>query len=79
MKNFSELSSEDKERVMAVGLRWYNLHKEHVDSLCKEEKELYPPSGSDCFHPELWKSGHWNWAKLTSAFQREEYLKNFKT
>lgn len=40
---------------------WYTNHQSHVESLIFEEKESYPPSGSDCGKPELWKGGHWRW------------------
>lgn len=40
---------------------WYEAHREHIDALIPTEKDSYPPSGSDCGRPELWKAGHWRW------------------
>jgi len=40
---------------------WYDKHRSHVETLIKEESTSYPPSGSDCGKPELWKPGHWRW------------------
>lgn len=36
-------------------------HREHINNLIKNETKSYPPSGSDCFRPELWKAAHWRW------------------
>lgn len=44
---------------------WYAEHSNHVDSLTKgltrSFVDEYPPSGSDCNRPELWKPAHWKW------------------
>ena len=55
-------------RLDAAG--WWDKHKSHVDKLVASRDgrgETYPPTGSDRFHPELWKAGHWRWFK-------QEYL-----
>lgn len=43
---------------------WWDGHKPHVDRLIKSQEgsgSAYPPSGSDQYHPELWKAPHWRW------------------
>lgn len=42
------------------GQEWYRRHKEHVDHLIKEAHGSHSPTGSDCIHPQLWKSSSWN-------------------
>jgi hypothetical protein len=58
-----DLTSEEVEKVETTGREWYLSHRDHVKGLVKsaEGGEGYPPSGSDLFHPELWKSKHWVW------------------
>lgn len=41
---------------------WYEEHRAHVDRMCTAYAgPAYPPSGSDCIRPELWKPAHWKW------------------
>jgi hypothetical protein len=43
---------------------WWRDHQAHVGRLIASregEGSAYPPSGSDRFHPELWKASHWRW------------------
>lgn len=40
---------------------FYWGHIEHVDRLLGDADAEYAPSGSDIFHPELWKPAHWKW------------------
>jgi hypothetical protein len=42
-------------------LEFFTKHRDHVERLMKEGKHVYPPSGSDRLHPELWKSAMWRW------------------
>jgi hypothetical protein len=58
---FAEFSLDDQLIWCARANAWYDKHKPHVESLLHEEKQSYPPSGSDCGKPELWKAGHWRW------------------
>ena len=56
-ENMSEYTDDDIRRAFD----WYSEHKDHVDRLMKGEKHLFPMSGSDISHPELWKAGAWKW------------------
>lgn len=44
---------------------WYNAHRLYVLGMSAyrlgDEPPAYPPSGSDCAHPKLWKPAHWRW------------------
>lgn len=41
---------------------WYEEHRAHVDRmLAADTSPAYPPCGSDCIRPELWKPSHWKW------------------
>lgn len=55
----TEISGEDLLRAMT----WYGQHSAHVERLVSKDGPSYPPSGSDCFHPELWKDAHWRWLR----------------
>ena len=61
MKMFSEFSVEDQMQFLIIAKHWYAAHKEHVDQLVSHTRDYFPPSGSDCYKPELWKSGSWKW------------------
>lgn len=51
---------EEKDKLGA--LAWYGEHRDHVNRmLAHYVGGGFPPSGSDCLHPELWKPGHWKW------------------
>ena len=58
---FNEFPFDDQITWGARANVWYKAHRLHVETLVFEEKESYPPSGSDCGKPELWKAGHWHW------------------
>jgi len=40
---------------------WYIDHQDHVDRLMASTTDKFAPSGSDRFHPELWKAQHWKY------------------
>lgn len=61
MKTYLDLTNAERLGVLESGRKWLKAHVEHVRSVLNEGETAYPPSGSDCFHPELWKSGHWRW------------------
>lgn len=47
---------------------WYEQHQNHVDrKVAGCSGQGYPPCGSDCIRPELWKSNHWKWLLETCA------------
>ena len=51
---------------------WYNDHRVHVDRmLTGYDGPVFPPCGSDCIRPVLWKPGHWKWLlEMTSVPSR---------
>ena len=61
MKPFYSLTKVEQSLAKASALQWYEKHKDHVDRLRARAQKPYPPSGSDCFSPELWKAEHWRW------------------
>jgi hypothetical protein len=58
---FDEWPEEQQREWRFSANEWYSGHSKHVERLLQEESTSYPPSGSDCGKPELWKSGHWRW------------------
>ncbi len=62
-KEFSSFKFIDRMKALTEAALWMEKHKDHVDSILKEGERSYPPCGSDCFKPELWKSCHWRWFK----------------
>lgn len=61
MIEYEELSKGEQHRVCKLAWNWYTEQAEHVDALMKCHDKRIAPSGSDLFHPELWKAIHWNW------------------
>ena len=62
MIKITDLSYEERLEVEHLGNQFYARHTNHVDSIRKAKGELsVAPSGSDIFHPDLWKAIHWNW------------------
>lgn len=60
--NFDELSINDQHKAIKLASDWYDEHLSHVSKLIDGATAAYQPSGSDLFHPELWKDSHWLWA-----------------
>lgn len=58
---FHEFAQHEQAEMLVAARAWYAEHKAHVDRIVEEERQSFPPSGSDCWHPELWKSGSWKW------------------
>lgn len=71
-----------REKDAELAKAWYEEHRPHVDRMLEAYTgTAFPPSGSDCIHPELWKAGHWKWflveryaAQTTSARKEIEPL-----
>ena len=49
------------EEQKTLGVLWRNQHYDHVRKLINSGSVRYPPSGSDAYHPGLWKAAHWRW------------------
>lgn len=59
---YTQLSDEDRRKVILKGKNWYNGHSRLVDGLMQNSRgNSVAPSGSDLDYPELWKAIHWNW------------------
>ena len=61
MKKYDDLSEEELREVARLANEFKKNHASHVDNLIKIAKIAVAPSGSDLFHPELWKPIHWKW------------------
>ena len=60
-KRYDDLTDAERTEMLTAATAWQTEHREHVKRLIKEAETSYAPSGSDMFHPELWKSAHWKW------------------
>lgn len=60
-KRYDDLNDAERKEMLTKATAWQTKHNEHVKRLIKEADTSYPPSGSDMFHPELWKRAHWKW------------------
>lgn len=61
MLEVKDLTREELKTLHDRANEFRGKHKIHVDELIRSTKHLYPPSGSDMLHPELWKPAHWAW------------------
>ena len=62
-----------EKRDIMPAIAWYKKHKMHVDKLVEEcDGPAYPPCGSDCIRPELWKPNHWKWFIREKKFVEEK-------
>ncbi len=61
MTRFEELTEEQQVSVLHAAAEWQESHYEEVQEMRQSSSYSYPPSGSDMFHPELWKPQHWRW------------------
>ena len=57
------MSSEEADWMGRV-VAWRSEHGPHIARLISQADVAYPPSGSDWWHPELWKGEHWKWLEL---------------
>jgi hypothetical protein len=73
MREFSSFTNLEKVKIVIQGREWMRKHEAHVKMLLETSEPEYAPSGSDCFHPELWKPGHWRWFRRSQMIvQRTE-------
>lgn len=61
MKEYEDLNLHEKTEVYNKAFTWLHDHSDYVHRLFDKKTPQVPPSGSDMFHPELWKSIHWAW------------------
>ena len=61
MMQYKDLTQEEKFEVYNKAFTFLHDHSDHVWSMVTKDKDSIAPSGSDMFHPELWKSIHWVW------------------
>lgn len=56
------MKTEPNDQDIVKACNWYTQHNNHVDTMVSlTDHHEYPPCGSDCHHPELWKAEHWKW------------------
>lgn len=65
MKQWDDLTVEEKFKAYNNAFTYLHDHADHVNDLLIDAFLDYAvaPSGSDMFHPELWKPIHWKWFK----------------
>lgn len=61
MKNYDDLSAEEQKDLYNKAHSFLHDHSDHVHNLFDKKTPSVAPSGSDMFHPELWKGIHWVW------------------
>ncbi len=61
MTEYQDLSTEEIKQVYDKAFTFLHDHADHVNSLFEKTTPCIAPSGSDLFHPELWKGIHWAW------------------
>lgn len=61
MLRYQNLNNSEQKKIKDLASLWFSDHKTHVEKLLTNTKENVSPSGSDLYHPELWKDVYWNW------------------
>ena len=61
MMEFDDLTIDEKGEMYNKAFTFIHDHSDHVHSLFNRKTSRVAPSGSDMFHPELWKGIHWAW------------------
>lgn len=51
------------QETIEAALNWRERHWQHVVKLEASSPVGVAPSGSDVWHPELWKDIHWRWLR----------------
>ena len=55
------MKTEPNDQDILRAYDWYAKHADHVDGMVHLTNSEFPPSGSDCHQPPLWKAAHWKW------------------
>lgn len=63
MTFYDDLTLEERIRIWNKAFTYKHDHPEHVEFLMSKTDYSIAPTGSDLYHPELWKGSHWNWFK----------------
>ncbi len=63
------MKTEPNDRDIFRAYDWYAQHSDHVDAIVRLENSEYPPSGSDCHQPTLWKAAHWKWLLMRKGIE----------
>jgi hypothetical protein len=61
MKEYIDLTERERWEVFNNAVNFLHDYSDHVHSSFDKETSSVAPSGSDMFHPELWKGIHWVW------------------
>jgi len=61
MKKIADLTQEELKELYGKAFTYKHDHADHVALLLNNAEYCTSPSGSDMFHPELWKESHWRW------------------
>lgn len=61
VKEFKDLTDEERKVVFNKAFTFLHDHSDHIYTLFNKLTPMIAPSGTDLWHPELWKGIHWNW------------------
>jgi hypothetical protein len=78
MKEFKDLTNEDQKVIFNNAFTFLHDHADHVHSLFDKQTPIVAPSGSDLWHPELWKGIHWAWFVVSGESMGEWTVDNNK-
>lgn len=61
MIKYEQLNKQEQSLIQKEALVFFNTHKSKIYKQITPLTEKIAPSGSDLYHPELWKTTHWKW------------------
>ena len=61
MIKFSQLNKDEQSKILSDGMKYFVKNKSTVRKSVDKNTEKSAPTGSDLYHPELWKPSHWKW------------------
>ena len=61
MVKFEQLNEQEQTKVREEAMKFFQPRKNQIYKNLEKDTPKVAPSGSDLFHPELWKSIHWKW------------------